>query len=147
MYVYVNLSQRQVPSGRDKCKQTDVQDVWNSDQKNITFFIRTNLKQALLKYEFVLKTSELQPQQLNFLIMNDSYRMKITCLTITNTFALHIWIASSAAVAHLFDLLQPLFVGLQLGHEGLVFQPLAVEVPGLIISHVLSRQHLLADPK
>lgn len=73
--------------------------------------------------------------------------MKIKCLTITNIFAFHIRIASSAAVAHLFDLLQPLFVGLQLGHKGLVFQPLAVEVPGLIISHVLSCQHLLADPK
>lgn len=71
--------------------------------------------------------------------------MKIKCLTIANIFGIHIWIASSAA--HLFDLLQPLFVGLQLGHKGLVFEPLAVEVPGLIISHVLSRQHLLADPK
>lgn len=73
--------------------------------------------------------------------------MKIKCLTIANIFAVHIWIASTAAATDLFDLLQPLFVGLQLSHKGLVFQPLAVEVPGLIISHVLSRQHLLTDPK
>ncbi|KAF3841778.1 hypothetical protein F7725_023729 [Dissostichus mawsoni] len=38
----------------------------------------------------------------------------------------------------------PLLVGLQLGHEGLVFQPFAVQVPGLVVRHVLSRQHLLS---
>lgn len=40
---------------------------------------------------------------------------------------------------YLLDLVQPLFVGLQLSHEGLVLQPLAVQVPGLVISHVLGR--------
>ena len=49
--------------------------------------------------------------------------------------------------SYLLDLIQPLLVGLQLGHEGLVFQPLAVEVPGLVVRHVLGRQHLLVDPQ
>ena len=48
---------------------------------------------------------------------------------------------------YLLDLVQPLLVGLQLGHEGLMFQPLAVEVPGLVVRRVLSRQHLLVDPQ
>ena len=54
---------------------------------------------------------------------------------------------SAGSCPHLLDLVQPLLVGLQLGHEGLVLQPLAVEVPGLVVGHVLGRQHLLTDPQ
>lgn len=41
---------------------------------------------------------------------------------------------------------QPVLVGRQLGHEGLMLQPFAVEVPGLVVRRVLSCQHLLVDP-
>lgn len=45
------------------------------------------------------------------------------------------------------NLVQPIFVGGQLSHESLVLLPLAVEVSGLIIGHVLSSQHLLIYPQ
>lgn len=48
---------------------------------------------------------------------------------------------------YLVNLVQPVFIRGQLSHEGLVLLPLAVEVSGLIIGHVLSRQHLLIYPQ
>lgn len=57
------------------------------------------------------------------------------------------WLPCSGERWYLLDLVQPLFVGLQLGHEGLVLQPLAVQVSGLVVAHVLSREHLLIDPQ
>ncbi len=48
---------------------------------------------------------------------------------------------------HLIDFVQPVFVGGQLCHEGLMFLPLAVKISGLIIRHVLCCQHLLIDPQ
>lgn len=48
---------------------------------------------------------------------------------------------------YLVNLVQPVFIGGQLSHEGLVLLPLAVEVSGLIIGHVLSCQHLLIYPQ
>lgn len=55
--------------------------------------------------------------------------------------------SQSSGPPYLLDLVQPLFVGLKFGHEGLVFQPLAVQVPGLVVGHVLSCEHLLVDPQ
>lgn len=48
---------------------------------------------------------------------------------------------------YLFNLLQPLFVGCELCHECLMLQPLAVQVPCLIIGHILGCEHLLIDPE
>lgn len=48
---------------------------------------------------------------------------------------------------YLLDFVQPLFVGLELGHERLVLQPLAVQVSGLVVRQVLSCEHLLTDPQ
>lgn len=48
---------------------------------------------------------------------------------------------------HLLNLVQPFFIGSQLCHECLVFQPFAVQVSGFIIRHVLCCQHLLINPE
>lgn len=48
---------------------------------------------------------------------------------------------------YLFNLLQPLFVGCKFCHECLMLQPLAVQVPRLIIGHILGCEHLLIDPE
>lgn len=49
--------------------------------------------------------------------------------------------------SNLIDFVEPAFVRGQLGHEGLVLEPLAVQVAGLIVGRVLSCQHLLVDPE
>lgn len=53
----------------------------------------------------------------------------------------------SCHTAHLVHLVQPVLVGGQLSHERLVLLPLGVQVAGLVIGHVLGRQHLLIDPE
>lgn len=53
----------------------------------------------------------------------------------------------SCHVAYLVHLVQPVLVGGQLGHERLVLLPLGVQVAGLVVGHVLGRQHLLVDPE
>lgn len=49
--------------------------------------------------------------------------------------------------AHLVHLVQPVLIGGQLSHERLVLLPLGVQVAGLVVGHVLGRQHLLIDPE
>lgn len=61
-------------------------------------------------------------------------------LYVTNT------LSGSRRPSDLVDFVEPVLVGGQLSHEGLMLQPLAVEVPGLVVRRVLSRQHLLVDP-
>lgn len=53
----------------------------------------------------------------------------------------------SCRTAHLVHLVQPVLVGGQLSHERLVLLPLGVQVAGLVVGHVLGRQHLLIDPE
>lgn len=50
-------------------------------------------------------------------------------------------------ITDLLDFVQPFFVGLQFGHEGLMFEPFAVQVSSFIVGHVLCCQHLLIDPQ
>lgn len=57
------------------------------------------------------------------------------------------WKLKSGHITNLVHLVEPTLVRRQLRHEGLMFQPFAVEVPGLIVRRVLSRQHLLIDPQ
>lgn len=52
-----------------------------------------------------------------------------------------------ADITNLVHFVEPTLVRRQLRHEGLMLQPFAVEVPGLIVRRVLSRQHLLIDPQ
>lgn len=48
---------------------------------------------------------------------------------------------------NLVHFVEPALVGGQLGHEGLVLEPFAVQVPGLVVRRVLGREHLLVDPQ
>lgn len=57
--------------------------------------------------------------------------------------SLPVWCTLDTDLIHFVE---PVLVGGQLSHEGLVFEPLAVKVPGLIIRRILSCQHLLIDP-
>lgn len=57
------------------------------------------------------------------------------------------WNLEKQSNTNLMDFVKPAFVRGQLGHEGLVLEPLAVQVAGLVVRRVLSRQHLLIDPE
>lgn len=56
-------------------------------------------------------------------------------------------LAGKCSITNLIHFVKPTLVRGQLSHEGLMLQPFAVEVPGLIVRRVLSRQHLLIDPQ
>lgn len=49
--------------------------------------------------------------------------------------------------SYLFNLLQPFFVGCKFCHKCLMLQPFAVQVPCLIIGHILGCKHLFIDPE
>ena len=53
----------------------------------------------------------------------------------------------SCCATYLVHLVQPVLIGSQLSHERLVLLPLCVQVAGLVIGHVLGRQHLLINPE
>lgn len=52
----------------------------------------------------------------------------------------------SKKAAYLINLLQPAMVRCQFCHEGLMLQPLGVQIPRFIIGLVLGCQQLLFDP-
>lgn len=49
--------------------------------------------------------------------------------------------------SYLFNLLQPFFVGCKFCHKCLMLQPFAMQVPCLIIRHILGCKHLFIDPE
>lgn len=48
---------------------------------------------------------------------------------------------------HLVDFVEPVLIGRQFGHEGLVLLPPAVQIPCPVVRGVLSGQHLLVYPQ